>query len=171
MAAEPNSFDVVVIGGGPGGYTAAIRARQLGLEAAVANLWWQVLTLGIEIPMVNVQFINEETGYTHNYLAYYNNELSQKWSNLRVIDQDTIATCQVETVDELSASSQSTHGPVELWRIGEVWSYEADSDYPHFPGHWTVTNVPFRFGYVGFRERTYSTEHVEVIQDGLSPLP
>lgn len=29
-----NSFDVVVIGGGPGGYVAAIRASQLGLKAA-----------------------------------------------------------------------------------------------------------------------------------------
>jgi len=29
-----NSFDVVVIGGGPGGYIAAIRAAQLGLRTA-----------------------------------------------------------------------------------------------------------------------------------------
>src|SRR5438045_825255 len=29
-----DSFDVVVIGGGPGGYNAAIRAGQLGLKAA-----------------------------------------------------------------------------------------------------------------------------------------
>lgn len=28
-------YDVVVIGGGPGGYVAAIRASQLGLGAAV----------------------------------------------------------------------------------------------------------------------------------------
>ena len=30
-------FDVVVIGGGPGGYVAAIRASQLGLKAAVVE--------------------------------------------------------------------------------------------------------------------------------------
>ncbi len=33
------SFDVVVIGGGPGGYIAAIRAAQLGLDAACIDEW------------------------------------------------------------------------------------------------------------------------------------
>ena len=33
------SFDVVVIGGGPGGYIAAIRAAQLGLSAACIDEW------------------------------------------------------------------------------------------------------------------------------------
>jgi dihydrolipoamide dehydrogenase len=33
------SFDVVVIGGGPGGYIAAIRASQLGLNAACIDEW------------------------------------------------------------------------------------------------------------------------------------
>ena len=33
------SFDVVVIGGGPGGYVAAIRAAQLGLSTACIDDW------------------------------------------------------------------------------------------------------------------------------------
>ena len=33
------SFDVVVIGGGPGGYIAAIRAAQLGLKVACVDDW------------------------------------------------------------------------------------------------------------------------------------
>src|SRR5687767_6294425 len=33
------SFDVVVIGGGPGGYIAAIRAAQLGLSVACIDGW------------------------------------------------------------------------------------------------------------------------------------
>ncbi|TAL37750.1 MAG: FAD-dependent oxidoreductase, partial [Spirochaetes bacterium] len=32
-----NAFDVVVIGSGPGGYTAAIRAAQLGLTTALVE--------------------------------------------------------------------------------------------------------------------------------------
>ena len=34
-----NKYDVVVIGGGPGGYPAAIRAAQLGLRAACIDDW------------------------------------------------------------------------------------------------------------------------------------
>ena len=34
-----HAFDVVVIGGGPGGYIAAIRAAQLGLKAACVDEW------------------------------------------------------------------------------------------------------------------------------------
>ena len=32
-----DSFDVIVIGGGPGGYVAAIRAAQLGKKTAVVE--------------------------------------------------------------------------------------------------------------------------------------
>ena len=35
--AETTSFDVIVLGGGPGGYVAAIRAAQLGLKTALVE--------------------------------------------------------------------------------------------------------------------------------------
>lgn len=35
MASNPNSFDVAVLGAGPGGYVAAIRAAQCGLKTAI----------------------------------------------------------------------------------------------------------------------------------------
>ena len=34
-----NKFDVIVIGGGPGGYVAAIRCAQLGLKTACVEKW------------------------------------------------------------------------------------------------------------------------------------
>ena len=36
---DPQPFDVVVIGGGPGGYVAAIRAAQLGFATACIDDW------------------------------------------------------------------------------------------------------------------------------------
>ncbi|WP_332639280.1 dihydrolipoyl dehydrogenase [Brevundimonas sp.] len=38
MADSPSTYDVVIIGGGPGGYNAAIRAGQLGLKAACIEM-------------------------------------------------------------------------------------------------------------------------------------
>jgi dihydrolipoamide dehydrogenase len=32
-----DSFDVIIIGGGPGGYNCAIRAAQLGLKTAIVE--------------------------------------------------------------------------------------------------------------------------------------
>ena len=32
-----NAFDLIVIGSGPGGYTAAVRASQLGMKAALVE--------------------------------------------------------------------------------------------------------------------------------------
>ena len=34
-----DKFDVIVIGAGPGGYVAAIRAAQLGLKTACVEKW------------------------------------------------------------------------------------------------------------------------------------
>ena len=33
------SFDIIVVGGGPGGYVAAIRAAQLGMSVAIVSLF------------------------------------------------------------------------------------------------------------------------------------
>ena len=35
----PDTYDVIVIGGGPAGYVAAIRAAQLGLSTACVEQW------------------------------------------------------------------------------------------------------------------------------------
>ena len=35
MSANQNHFDLIVIGSGPGGYVAAIRASQLGMKTAI----------------------------------------------------------------------------------------------------------------------------------------
>ena len=38
MTSPDKKFDITIIGSGPGGYVAAVRARQLGLKAAVVEM-------------------------------------------------------------------------------------------------------------------------------------
>ena len=40
-------FDIIVIGSGPGGYVAAIRAAQLGLKAAVSSTSAESASIGL----------------------------------------------------------------------------------------------------------------------------
>ncbi len=54
-----SKYDLIVIGSGPGGYVAAIRASQLGLKVAVvekAELRWYLSQLGV----YSYQSITEE---------------------------------------------------------------------------------------------------------------
>ena len=37
MSSEKNRFDIVILGSGPGGYVAAIRAAQLGQKTAIVE--------------------------------------------------------------------------------------------------------------------------------------
>ena len=37
MADQANTYDLIVLGSGPGGYVAAIRAAQLGLKTAIVE--------------------------------------------------------------------------------------------------------------------------------------
>ena len=46
----PTSFDVIIIGAGPGGYVAAIRGAQLGMKTAIVereHIWRHLLELGL----------------------------------------------------------------------------------------------------------------------------
>ena len=46
----PQHFDVIVLGAGPGGYVAAIRAAQLGKSVAVVEKkYWGGVCLNVEI--------------------------------------------------------------------------------------------------------------------------
>ena len=72
---------------------------------------------------------------------------------------------EIMTIDQLSEATRDTHDPIERWRNDEAYSFKVDSDFPHFPGVWIVTNVPFRFGFIGFRERSHSEEHIELVKE------
>lgn len=76
----PNEFDVIVIGGGPGGYVFAIRAAQLGLRTALVEREWLggvCLNVGC-IPSKSL-LTNAETAHT---LRHRGAELGFAFENL-----------------------------------------------------------------------------------------
>jgi dihydrolipoamide dehydrogenase len=59
-----NEYDVVVVGAGPGGYTAAIRASQLGLKAAIVEKqYWGGVCLNIGCIPSKALLYNAEIAY------------------------------------------------------------------------------------------------------------
>ena len=70
--AETQSFDIIILGGGPGGYVAAIRASQLGMKAAVVereNLGGICLNWGC-IPTKALLRASEINHLLHNLAPY-----------------------------------------------------------------------------------------------------
>ena len=63
-----NNFDLIIIGGGPGGYVCAIRAAQLGLKTACVEsrgtLGGTCLNVGC-IPSKSLLNSSEPVSYTH----------------------------------------------------------------------------------------------------------
>jgi len=54
----PQSFDIIVVGAGPGGYVAAIRAAQLGMKAAIVEKQHMGgVCLNVRRPEVYVVFV------------------------------------------------------------------------------------------------------------------
>ena len=71
-----NNFDVIVIGGGPGGYVCAIRSAQLGFKTACVEsrgtLGGTCLNVGC-IPSKSLLNLSENY---HNVLKHYNDHLN-----------------------------------------------------------------------------------------------
>ena len=77
-----SNYDVIVIGAGPGGYVAAIRASQLGLKTAIIEKEWLggvCLNIGC-IPSKSL-LKNAEIAYT---LRKRDRELGFKFDNLEL---------------------------------------------------------------------------------------
>ena len=91
-----NQFDVVVIGAGPGGYIAAIRAAQLGMQVACIDAWQTADGKPAKIGLpylagakVTAELVSEETGPKLRIGKYsrrkgYRRTLGHRQTTLRV---------------------------------------------------------------------------------------
>jgi dihydrolipoamide dehydrogenase len=63
--AAANAYDLVVIGGGPGGYTAAVRAAQLGLRTACVEKWPRMGGVCLNVGCIPSKALLDSSDYYH----------------------------------------------------------------------------------------------------------
>ena len=111
----PNEYDLVVIGAGPGGYVAAIRAAQLGLNVACVDrrpsLGGTCLNVGC-IPSKALLSASKKFADASNSLSKYGIEISGMNLNLKkmMANKDSIVSELTKGIEFLLKKKQSDLG-------------------------------------------------------------
>ena len=74
------NFDIVIIGSGPGGYVAAIRASQLGMKTAISSL-----RLNFE-QQVRIYALQANSKGAFNYLMGFIDYPEDSFANIQLLD-------------------------------------------------------------------------------------
>jgi dihydrolipoamide dehydrogenase len=132
----PQSFDVVVIGGGPGGYVAAIRASQLGFKVACIDEWKRNGKASLGGTCLNVgcipskALLESSENYervTHKFAAHgitakgveFNTSVMLERKN-KIVDQLTAGIAYLFKKNKVT----SLHGHGKIVKGGEVYEIE-----------------------------------------------
>jgi dihydrolipoamide dehydrogenase len=132
----PQSFDVVVIGGGPGGYVAAIRASQLGFKVACIDEWKRNGKASLGGTCLNVgcipskALLESSENYervTHKFAAHgitakgveFNTSVMLDRKN-KIVDQLTAGIAYLFKKNKVT----SLHGHGKIAKGGEVYEIE-----------------------------------------------
>jgi dihydrolipoamide dehydrogenase len=156
-------FDVVVIGGGPGGYVAAIRAAQLGLRTACVDAWVRNGKSSLGGTCVNVGCIPSKAllQSSENYhLAAH--EFAKHGINVKGVDLDlpTMQKRKDGIVDQLTAGVQY------LFKKNKVTLYHGLGSFAGRDGDgWQVKVAKHAGG-----DETIAAKHV-IIATGSVPRP
>jgi signal transduction histidine kinase/CheY-like chemotaxis protein len=156
------------------------------LAKVVAVVWRELRTLGVDTPSCTFQFVDQDTDRLRHYGAMANPKkdgISWTSPSLFALDDDTVAFAKEWSLAEFSGAIGWRYGDfVGRWRSGEPWSitiedadlereaavgaeeFGLDRPWHNPPETRVVTNVPFEYGTVGFREREYSAEHVAIVR-------
>jgi dihydrolipoamide dehydrogenase len=123
----PNKFDLIVIGAGPGGYVAAIRAAQLGLKVACVDkrttLGGTCLNVGC-IPSKALLSASKKFADTSTKLSEYGIEVSGVSLNLKkmLAKKDDIVEELTKGVEFLLKKNKITWilGPAKIYSSSKL---------------------------------------------------
>lgn len=159
------------------------------LLRVVAALFQEMVNLGVETPGSSISFIDAEADRVVRYLAWVNprkHGLSGQRLQVEEVDRDTVVFIMTEEDkstrrENIASWRKQKPESFGLVQSAEWWAdtlrplgYQVDparDDLSFLSGEWSVTNVPFEYGLVGFREREFREEHVAIVQkltEGLS---
>ena len=149
------------------------------LRQVVVTMLQEMIGLGVQSPQCSFLFVDEEAGLVRGYNAMkHPRQYGVSWlpPNAKEMAGDMVVGSRAEPLSLYPADF------IEAWHAGTSVSahteHTEDSSFvqelrtecpdvvriPSFSGGWTVTNVPFSHGMVGYREREYAEEHVAVVR-------
>ena len=159
------------------------------LRIVVAVLFRHMRALGIDTPAASIHFVDEEAATVTGYVAGVDPR------TLGFARDDDPAQERFVVVEDTVASGGQRRWPsqdrptiVAPWRSGQIRTYSRSAEETVFvdnfvrvygmamadaqgfadqvwQGDWEVTNVPFRYGVVGYREREHHPEHDETVTE------
>jgi len=156
------------------------------MDRVVAALYEEMVDLGIETPAVTIMFLSDDAKAAATYDASDNpGRHGLTWdSGLTEVSERTVVS---QGSWSLAGIRETGHDAA--WRTGEPHTYahqltpeltqrhceqhglrgEGEGAVERlaatWEGVWQVTNVPFQYGQVGYRERESSEEHVGIVQE------
>jgi len=155
------------------------------LLKVVVAIFQEMFYLGIEIRGCNILFVDEKANQTMNYYAQVNpKKFGISWTSPEFVEfNEEVAARMI--ISSLSETTRIDKDALRNWHEEKVWSYKSihteetlkdriesmggdhlsPSYLQKYSGEWIVTNVPFKYGYVGFSVREYREEHVTIVQD------
>ncbi|MDA0336447.1 MAG: hypothetical protein O2782_14885, partial [bacterium] len=155
------------------------------LHRVVAVLFHEMVAAGVESPCCSAQLYDFEEGVYDSFSAFVKPPRQDPsiTSDALVDFDEEIGTTHISySSAELQAiSSAQFQDGVSRWRAGEPWSVPVTGSepfsrifhrlhsqlgfaggFPGWEGDWVVTNVPFQYGSIAFRERQERPEHIDI---------
>jgi len=168
-----------------------VRAEAMAMRSSddllkvVAAMFQEMLHLHIEIWGCNICFVDEKADQVIGYYAQVNpKKFGIPWTSPRPpwveFDEEVAVRKNIYAFSYFASLDV-----LEGWHEKKVWSFKcihteetlkhdielmgggrlSPSFLQEYLGEWIAINVPFEYGFVGFREREYHEDHVTIVQE------